>query len=55
MFGSIGQPASGARNDKTARLFLKYLRSEADRPGASRDLERRSARWRTIKRWFTRR
>lgn len=55
MFGSIGQPVSGAKNDQTARIFLDYLRTEGDRPGARRHRERRRALWRRVKGWFARR
>ncbi|MBM6620428.1 hypothetical protein JTF08_02275 [Micrococcaceae bacterium RIT802] len=55
MFGSIGQPVSGGKNDQSARLFLKYLRAEGDRPGGRRQRERRRDVWRRVKAWLARR
>lgn len=55
MFGSIGQPVSGAKNDQTARIFLKYLRDQ-DPDHESNQLRRKRQRqrfYRMVKGWFT--
>ncbi len=55
MFGSIGQPVSGAKNDQTARIFLKYLRDQ-DPDHESTQLRRKRQRqrfYRMVKGWFT--
>ncbi|WP_372696829.1 hypothetical protein [Arthrobacter sp. JSM 101049] len=54
MFGSIGQPVSGGKNDQTARMFLRHLRAEADRSGDRRSRERRRNLWRRVKGWLAR-
>ncbi|MDN5811880.1 MAG: hypothetical protein ACTHWW_02755 [Arthrobacter sp.] len=55
MFGSIGQPVSGAKNDQTARMFLKYLRDQdPDHASTQRRRKRQRQRfYRRVKGWFT--
>lgn len=56
MFGSIGQPVSGVKSDRTARIFLKQQEDEAARreENRRRGRRRRQRIFRMIKGWFVR-
>lgn len=55
MFGSIGQPVSGAKNERTARIFADLMHDEAvEREDKRRQSARRRQRFmRMVKGWFT--
>jgi len=56
MFGSIGQPVTGVKSDRTARVFLRLQRDEAAKrdEGKRRGHLRRQRLLRALKGWFNR-
>lgn len=54
MFGSIGQPVSGAKNKQTSLIFLRSLRDDAAKLDATRCRRKRTRErvFRVVKGWF---
>ncbi len=55
MFGSIGQPVSGVKDERTARAFMGMLQDDADRQehARRRGRLRRQRVIRAVKGWFS--